>query len=179
VYRVLLLMLAGWLGFGLLAQPAKEKLLGDNEFKAAFLSKIPPYIQWPASAFSESENDLVVGILGPDPIAGLVEQLLRGKQIDGRRCLVKVFNDPESIPRNCHILFVPASQKQTWQQWSKANPQPQGLLSVGETEDFITKMGGVFNLSVSERKLEISLHNARKAGLEIDSRLLKMAKVIR
>ena len=163
----------------LLAQPAKETTLTDKEFKAAFLSKIPPYIQWPPTAFSETENQIVVGILGGDPVASLLEQLLRGKQIEGRNLVVKVFERPEAITKNCHILFVPASQQDKWQEWCSAKVQPAGLLSVGESEDFISKMGGVFNLSVTERKLEISLKNARKAGLEINSKLLKIAKVIK
>jgi hypothetical protein len=109
----------------------------------------------------------------------MLEQLLRGKQIDGRNLVLKVFESPETITKSCHILFVPVSQMEKWQEWSRANALPIGLLSVGESEDFISKMGGVFNLSIAERKLEISLKNAKKAGLEIDSKLLKNAKIIK
>ena len=40
------------------------------------------------------------------------------------------------------------------------------------------KNGGVFNLLVEERKLEIHRGNATKAGLKISSKLLKISKVI-
>ena len=174
--RVLLVALACWLLPSLLAQPAKEKTLTDEEFKAAFLSKIPPYISWPSSAFAQTDNQIIVGVLGEDPVVSLLEQLLKGKQVDWRNIVVKVFAAADAISQNCHILFVPAANKDKWLEWSRTKSLP-GLLSIGESKEFIPDLGGVFNLSVTERKLEISLKNAKKAGLEIDSKLLKIAKV--
>lgn len=157
------------------AQPEKVDL-NPTEFKAAILSKVAPYVQWPEKAFAESAGQIVIGILGKDPFDGLLNELLKETKVNGRPVVVKTFEDVRQVGP-CHILFIPASFGAQWQELSKTM-DTFGILTVGESEDFI-KMGGVFNLSVQDRKLEIHLKNAKKAGLGIDSKLLKIAKTIK
>ncbi len=144
--------------------------LTPTEFKLAFLAKIPAYITWP-----NSEGQVVVGIMGKDPFDGLLSQLLKQKKIEGREIVVKIFEDPALVTR-CDVLFIPADQLVAWEELSKSIDK-RGILTIGEKREFLNK-GGVFSLSVDDRKLEINLQNARKAGLEINSKLVKIAKVI-
>lgn len=162
---------------GALSVPGEQPVeLTPVEFKALTLAKTPPYIQWPDSAFTGSESNLVIGVLGKDPFGGLLQNLVKGQQIKNRDIVVKVFESPSQFT-HCQILFVPAEAQADWLELFKTIDS-NGVLTVGETEDFI-KSGGIFNLSVKERKLEINLRNAKKAGLTIDSRLLKIARVTR
>lgn len=169
-------MLAGLLalavGLPLLAQSPQDEL-SETEFKVAFLCKIPPYITWPNLA---ADSPLIIGILGPDPFNRLLHQLVEGKTIEGRKVEVQIFEDPAKLAQaRCDILFVPASQHDRWEELRKSI-NPRGLLTIGEKKGFLDA-GGAFNLSVDDRKLEIKLDNVKKAGLEVNSKLLKIAKV--
>ena len=79
----------------------------------------------------------------------------------------------------CQVLFVPADQQAAWEASDPAR-NALGLLTVGadDSGQFL-KAGGVFNLLVADQRLEISLKNARRAGLEINSKLSKISKVVR
>ncbi len=135
----------------------------------AFLAKIPPYITWP-----EQGPQLVIGILGKDPFNGVLHQLVKNKKVENRELTVKVFADPAE-PIKCDILFIPADQLPAWQE-RRLKTETRGLLTISEKKDFL-ESGGVFNLAIAERKLEIKLENVKKAGLEVNSKLLKIAKV--
>jgi len=51
------------------------------------------------------------------------------------------------------------------------------VLTVGETVDFL-EVGGIINFIVEEKKIrfEINVAAARKAGLKVRSKLLRLAK---
>jgi len=149
--------------------------LNPDEFKAVTLAKVAPYVQWPKEAWLDSETDFVVGIFGTNGVEPVLVALLKGQKVGGRNVVVKTFSaDTNAVPR-CQLLFIPAAQEPQWLLLNR-DTNTFGLLTVGESEAF-TKNGGVFNLIVSQQKLEISLKNAKRAGLEIDSRLRKIAKV--
>ena len=153
--------------------------LSPVEFKSAFLSKIPSYIKWPEGAFASAEEPILIGILGAtaDPVHTLLEELLKGRTLNNRTFVVQSVSTPEEI-RKCKVLFVPAGQLENWQQLNLAE-QARGLLTIGEHKDFLTKSGGVLNLSVEERIVEVQIKHARRAGLEIDSKLLRISKVLK
>jgi hypothetical protein len=174
ILRVLIFCAGTLVGLGLAATDAPKVELNPTEFKALTLARIPPYVQWPEKALDDSETNLVIGIVGKDPFDGLLGKLVKDQKIYDRDVIVKVFEDPGQVTK-CHILFVPAESQAQWHASIK-NMDAFGVLTVGESDNFI-KLGGVFNLSVKERKLEINLSNAKKAGLAINSKLLKIAKV--
>jgi hypothetical protein len=162
--------------FPAMPQAAEQIDLGPTEFKAALLSKLPAYVQWPAASFESPADPLVIGVLGDAPFQPLLEQLLADKKFHGRDVVVKHFPDFRGLQK-CQILFVPAALAPQWQQ-ARPGIDPFGLLVVGEGEEMF-RHGGVFALSIQERKMAIHVRNANQAGLKIDSRLLRISKVIR
>src|SRR5262245_35331466 len=73
VFRLLFPLVLIWPWPGLPAQTDEKSEITPLEFKALFLAKIPPYIQWPDK---DKDGDIVIGILGNDaPFASLVQQL--------------------------------------------------------------------------------------------------------
>lgn len=157
-----------------LAAQEKKVELNPVEFKAAFLSKIPPYINWPAASFTNAEAPIILGILGGDPVGEILDQLLKDKKVNGREVVVRPVKDGSEIA-GCHILFVPSAQTALWLELRKTL-DPAGLLTIGESNDFF-QTGGVFSLSAESRKLKVNLGNAKKARLEVNSKLLKIASV--
>jgi hypothetical protein len=156
---------------------AADVRLNPSEFKAAIIAKVLPYVQWPRETQPPPPEPFVVGIFGNDPVEPILATLVKDLRLDGRDVRVRVI-DPElkSAPA-CQILFVPAAQEERWTELSKSI-DATGILTIGDSE-FFTKGGGVFTLLVQEQKLEISIRNAKKARLDINSKLLKIAKVVR
>jgi hypothetical protein len=150
--------------------------LSPLEFKAAFLSKVLAYVKWPADTLPKDNRPIVVGLFGYDSFDGLIQKILAGQTINDREVVVEVLTDTGRIGA-CQVLYV-ADDKLA--EWLKLKPTGagRGVLTVGadSTGQFL-KRGGVFNLLVDERKLEISRSNAEKAGLTINSKLLRIAKV--
>lgn len=158
-----------------LAHGAAAEALNPDEFKAATLAKVSPYVQWPKEAWPDTGTNFVVGIFGTNTVEPILAELLKGQKVDGRDVVVKTFASETNVLPRCQLLFIPATQEVQWLLLSSTT-NTFGLLTVGESAGF-TKNGGVFNLLVGQRKLEINSKNAKKAGLEIKSSLLAIAKV--
>ena len=165
----LLVAAGGW------RSPAADTL-HPVEFKAAIVAKVLPYVQWPKDAWTDATAPFVIGIFGNDPVEAILTTLLKDQKLNGRDVVVQIIDAGTNALPRCQILFVPAAREAQWQALNK-DASPPGLLTVGESEAFAKT--GVFNLLVEQQKLEISVKNARKAGLEINSKLLKIAKVVR
>ena len=150
--------------------------LSPMEFKAAFLSKVLAYVKWPADTLPKDNQPIVVGLFGYDAFNGLIQKILAGQTVNDHQVVVEVLTDPGRIGA-CQVLYVPDDKLA---EWIKLKPEGagRGVLTVGadRTGQFL-KSGGVFNLLVDERKLEISRDNAEKAGLKINSKLLRISKV--
>ena len=96
----------------------------------------------------------------------------------GRRILVRNVGGTGEIA-GCHILFIGDSEgKQVAAFLDRAKDMP--ILTVGETESFLDG-GGMIHFVKREEKirLEINLAPAREAGLQISSKVLSVADVVR
>ena len=176
--RWLTLLAALWfspLAFPQANAPSTPQVLGPNEFRAAFLSKIPRFVTWPESAFGPGDTELVIALIEGESFAGLLEALLKDVRVADRPVVVRIIASLEDLP-HCQILFVPAARSDLLSTLP-ANRR-NGLLTVGEDPRF-TRLGGVCNLSLADRKLTVNVRNARAAGLELQSRLLRIAEVER
>lgn len=172
----LLLCLLG----GLLAAPGRSWAQGadagltPDEFRLALLAKVPPYVTWPKQALSGSDAPLVLAVLGGDPFQGLLEKLVEELRFEGRRVVVRQVDRLEDLG-TAHVLYVPAARSDDLRQLDAA--RREGLLTIGEGARFLD-LGGVLSLEPAERRVDVSLKNARAAGLRISSQLLRIARVV-
>lgn len=171
---LVLIVLACWPVMAPLGAEKARAAVTETEFKIAVLSKILPYVTWPNTAFGNSNEPLVFGVVGPDPFDGMLEQLLQTQKVAGREIRVRYFPSADAVER-CQVLYVPQAQLEQWQA-AVQRLSFHGLLTIGESEQF-TASGGVFYLSSKEKKLTVNLKNAKNARLEINSKLLKIAQV--
>jgi len=149
----------------------------EYQIKAAFLYNFANFVEWPDGAFSDEISPIVLVVLGKDPF-GIILKSAEGKTIKGRKLIIKRF---EALPdlEFCHILFISSSEKYNMENiLSKLNHF--GVLTVGDTDSF-TQMGGVINFIKVDNKVrfEINLNAAKAASLEISSKLLSLAKIIK
>jgi hypothetical protein len=168
--------LAWWVAVGAAWGSLRAAELDGDEFQVAFISKILPYVSWPREAFASPEAPVVVGLVGRDPFNGLLQKVLADARVESRSVEIRVVKESPASA-NCHALFVAADQLAGWPDWRAASAGRSVLtMAADETGGFL-EQGGVFNLRVAERKLEISRSNAERARLRINSKLLRIAKV--
>lgn len=159
---------------------AAEKSAGVSEYqiKAAFLYNFTQFTDWPASAFSSSNAPIVIGIVGKDPFANSLDEVVRGELVRGRPLVVKRLRANADL-RSCHMLFISRSEKEGLPAvLSQLKGSP--VLTVGDTNGF-AQQGGMVNLLLVNKtvKMEINQAAAEEVGLQMSSKLLKLARLMR
>lgn len=165
---LLLLPLLGAAGAVLAQQQATE-----DELKAAFLYNFASYVQWPESAFPDSREPLVFGILGSEVLADDLDRMVAGRSIDGRPIDVRRVRAVDEL-EPLHVLFVDdAVADEAGGILSAA--LAGGVLTV--TESLPRPAASVINFEVLQDRVrfDVSLPMAEEAGLAISSRLLQVA----
>lgn len=174
IHLLLVVSLLLLLGFPTgVAQTRNE--FSPAERKAAVLGKLPAYVGW-ARRPETSSTPIIIGVLGTDPFGGILEKLIAESRIDGRPLQARYFSAEDTV-QDCDLLFVPANQQPRWLELRKQG-LAEGVLTIGDSDDFL-KLGGMIRIVQSRRyKLEIDLPRARSAGLTISSKLLEISVVI-
>lgn len=156
---------------------APDQPFPENQVKAAFLYHFTKYIEWPPQVFASAHSGIVLGHLASDPFRGAVEEVIEGRLVDGRALVWKKFDQP---PRGgeCHVLYIGSDDESRMKQ-ALAKLRAEPILTVGDSEAF-GRAGGIvwFRVSGNRVRFAINLDAARRAGLQISSRLLGVATVV-
>lgn len=146
----------------------------EYRLKAAFVSKFPQFVSWPATTHVDR---LTICVVRPNPFGGELAALVEGESVNGRPLSVRQLDAAEPL-EDCGILFVPAATRDRKALLQRAARLP--ILTVGESPDFLD-VDGIVNLRVvADRvRFEINLPAAQRSGLQISSQLLRLAVSVR
>jgi hypothetical protein len=156
----------------------KPRISSEEQIKAAFIFNLMKFVDWPSSVFADKNSPMLIGIIGDNPLGGELESSLIGKNINGRKLLLRRIAWPGDL-RGIHIILVSASEARAAQEILasvKGNP----VLTIGEMDRF-GRQGGIINFFLEEKKVrfEINIDAADKARLKISSQLLTLSRIIR
>jgi hypothetical protein len=120
----------------------------------------------------------MICVAGTDPFDLQAEKILRRRTVAGHPMDIKSLKQ-EDDPRTCQVVFIPSSENKRASGILKMLKM-SNVLTVGETEGF-ADLGGMINLTRDEHTLrfEINLEVATGGGLEISSRLLALARIVK
>jgi hypothetical protein len=121
---------------------------------------------------------VVVGVWGDDGLFPVLAVALRNKTVYGHPVVVRRL-DSSADPRSCAVLFVGASdRKEIARIVQSVRGSP--VLTIGELVQF-SRLGGViaFIRDGNRIRFEINLDAADRAGLQVSSKLLRLAAVWR
>jgi hypothetical protein len=166
------------LPFAALSLPAAPAQSADEyQLKAVILYNFTRFITWPERAFANRTDPIRICILGANPFGDKLTTVLAGKEVGGRQLLAEVIPGVTQTSR-CHILFVSSLQRTSLQM--VLNRVSPAVLTVGEMPGF-TEQGGIVNLNLEREHIyiEINQTTALRAELQISSRLLSLARVLR
>lgn len=158
-------------------RPAPAPALEELQIKAAALSSIITFTEWPATAFASPESPLVVGVLGHDPTAALLTDFVANEIWQGRGVVLRTLASP-SEAKTCHAVYIAHSENGRWRTLS-AQFAGKPILTISDGENF-ARQGGIIQLAVERNKLRliVNLGVARAAGLAISSKVLRLAEII-
>jgi len=158
--------------------PAEDNDALEQRVKAAFLYKFAGYIEWPQNLFSQPDTPITIAVMGDDPLAAELSQLVVGRTVNGRPVTVRKLRDiePSAV---VHILFVGRDDSARLGEVARAL-QPRPILIVTESEGALTQ-GSIINFLLVDGhvRFEIALDTAEKKGLKLSSRLLAVAQNVR
>ena len=149
-------------------------LPSQYQVKAAFIYNFMKYVDWPES--EETPQGISLGILGKDSFDDALD-VIKGKMAKGRRVVVVRPHGVENA-RRCDVLFIGESERGRLPHILKSL-QDAPVLTVADQEGFC-EAGGMINMITEKNKirLEINVTAARKAGLRLSSKLLKLARTV-
>ena len=160
------------------AEPNSAKASASREYriKAAFLYNFAKFTVWPAGAFADAKAPLRLCVLGEDPFDGALDAL-EGRTVRNRPIVASRPASGDPLGK-CHLLFIGASEHGrlgTILESLRGMP----VLVVGDTPHFASS-GGIIRLEIVDNKVrfEINVRAAQHAKLKIDSRLLKLGRIV-
>ncbi len=147
------------------------------EIQAAFLVKFSSYVKWPKESFLNPADPVIIGILGRDPFGSTIDKIARSFHTNNRSVEIRRFNDIGSLHR-VHILFIPSAEIGKMNDINSALSNYAVLLT-SNAPGFLEQSGMINFIMVNKKiRFNISRTNSQKAGLEISSKLLRVAHKI-
>jgi hypothetical protein len=175
---VIFLTVAGALAASTQPASAQTEQVGEYELKAAILYKLIRFVEWPTSAYADSQARTVLCILGQDPFGNSLKTLEQKKDAAGRPVSIRQLKNENGI-RDCHVLYISSSERKNVAQiLTRLNGS--SVLTVGEMSQFAVQ-GGVIQFTLEDKQVhfQINLGAASRMELKISSRLLVLARIVK
>ena len=155
------------------AEPSKE-----YQVKAVFLYNFAQFAEWPPNSFETKDSPVVICTLGNNPFGDFLKDTVRNEVVRGRPLKVEHHQRVEEI-KTCHILYIGQSEADRLEQdlnVLKGKP----VLTVSDIESAAVR-GLMIRLVTQSNKIRIrvNLEEAKAAGLNLSSKLLRAADIVR
>lgn len=165
-------VLTSWLALVAVIRLAAQPPL-EYDVKAAYLLNFTKFIEWPAAAVPDGEPFRIC-VAGQNPFGDSLVKIVTGERVDAHPLVVQ--NLGRDTPAHCQIIFFSKSEKDVAETIAHLGP---GVLTVGETGDFFNLGGAIrFVLENGRVRFDVNQAAARRAGLQVSSRLLKVARQV-
>ncbi len=145
----------------------------EPALKAAFIYNFARFTTWPADL--PATDSFAICVLGDAAVGDALERAVAGRQLMERPIAVTSMT-PATPKRTCRILYVSGVPvRQAAELVSELRDAP--VLTISNLEGF-TSAGGMtqFFFEHGQLRFRIHLESAKRAGLQISSRLLVMAR---
>jgi len=147
----------------------------EPALKAAFIYNFAKFTEWPADALATGAP-LVLCVVGDAAIGGALASAVKGQTLAGHSLDVSQAAPAAPLPKGCHIAYISGVTA------SRAAAVVAGLrdapvLTISDVEGF-TQLGGIAQFFFEHGQLRFDVHvaSARRARLQISSRLLELAR---
>lgn len=145
----------------------------ETELKAAYLYNFAMFTTWPSDNAARDTNFNVCVAADSKQFASIAA--LQTRKMREFNILVREVNAPEEVA-NCHVLFVSEKAGELGMRMMDA-VRDRATLTITDAADGSRK-SAVISVGVDEGRLafDVNLQNARRARLNLSSKLLKLAR---
>lgn len=152
--------------------------LDENQLKAAYLYNFARYVEWPKDAHASSDSALEIGVVGSTAVSDLLKKTVKGKTIGDRNLKVVRF-DSAVDAKTSHILFVAGDRSADELKAAIKGLAGTHVFVVADADGF-AKDGGIANFIISDSRVKFAINEnaAKKAGLKVSSKLLRLAELV-
>ncbi len=149
----------------------------EYQLKAVYLERIARFLRWPG-AEAPDDAQFVVGVIGTNPFGPALAELYATRKIKNKPILVRHLSEATAVD-GCHMLFIPGTERDRLDAILVAT-RGKPIVTVGDTAGFAQK-GVMVNFYIEREKLrfEINEKQLHQAGIEVDSLILKVARVVK
>jgi hypothetical protein len=157
------------------AAVSAQEVSATERLKAAFLSRFPQFVEWPAAAFA-GRDSLDVCVVDPNPFGTALQDLAGGERIGDR--LLRTRRVGRDAAGDCHVLYVPAATPERRALLAAIKGRP--VLTVSDADGFLDE-GGVVQLRLIANRVRFNIDAAaaERAGLRLSAQLLRLAVSVR
>lgn len=148
----------------------------EYQVRAVFLLHFAQFTEWPADAFTNKEQPLVIGVLGANPFNGFLSETVSNETVQGRKVAVAHYKRVEET-RSCHILYISQSEAERLDRIvSVLRDKP--VLTVSDIEG-ADERGVIvrFEKDHNRTRIAFNLQAMRTARLNVSSKLLRLARL--
>jgi len=165
------------LAAGGLKSAAQTPASKEYQIKAAFLFNFAQFIDWPSTAFANTNTPFCIGILGDDPFGPVLDKTVQDENVNGHPLVIQRYREVAEAT-NCQVLFVSRSETKRLKDIFTGLKNPN-ILTVGEVEGFC-KGGGAIRFVMEQNKIHfrISPDAVKNASLTASSKLLRLAEIV-
>lgn len=166
-------LLSGW-GLLCVQMLAAAQPLPPEELKAQIVFRSLLFVEWPGAALPQGQA-LRLCLLEEGPLAAALEALA-GRRINGHALETRrLRGDPPQLG-GCHVALVGAG----FDAALRAAVTDKPVLLVTEAPAMLN-LGAMLSLQIEDGRVvfDIGLESARRAGLEISTKLLRLARYVR
>jgi hypothetical protein len=149
----------------------------EDQVMAAFLLNFARYVEWPENAFDRPDSPVRICMVDAEGLGAVVAETVAGKTVGGRALEVAEPGRLEATA-GCHVVFIGRAYDATPGD-AVAALGGSNAFSIADHEGFASQ-GGIANFYREDNRIRFAINPsaARKAGLKISSRLLRLAKVV-
>ncbi len=157
---------------------AAEAESREYVLKAGFIYNFTKFIDWPRKTKADIKAEgYRFCVVGRDPFGEILDRLAEKLKRKNKALIIQPQVSLEEVSR-CHILFIGKSEKSRVDQilaWVDGLP----VLVVGDTPGYAQKGVGInFFILGNKIRFEINRNAVEKAGLQVSSELLNLAKIV-
>jgi hypothetical protein len=171
-------LLAGLLLTALSAAPSRaaDRAL-EHAVKATFLFKFAAFVEWPAGSFESETSPFRLCVVGMDPYGGKIEEAVRGQRVGRHPILLRRLSAADGRS-GCHAMFLSGSAAQSVDRGLDAI---SGSPVLTVTDSALAGSAGIIHFVIVDDRVsfDIDLAAARRARLDISSKLLALARRVR
>ena len=156
---------------------ADEQKPGEYQVKALFLYNFINFVEWPAGSSFFSSSSMNICIVGDDPFDDALNNI-RNETVKGKKLIIRT-RHPFDEPGVCQILFIPASERSHMESILRS-VKGENVLTIA---DFVegARQGAIIGFYIEQQKVRfaVNLDAARRSGLKISAKLLRLSKIIK